>query len=69
MQTKFIELNSSGTRNLKHYVNPIMICNISEQNSSSIVYTMGGQVIPVKESYEEIKKLIEDSEKFTLITK
>jgi hypothetical protein len=69
MQTKFIELNSSGTRNLKHYVNPIMICNIAEQNGSSIVYTMGGQTIPVKESYEEIKELIKKSESFTLVTK
>jgi hypothetical protein len=30
---------------------------------------MGGQVINVMENYEEIKKLIEDSEKWTLITK
>ena len=68
MQIKFIELNSV-TGNFKHHVNPIMICNITEQSNSSIIYTMGGQVINVMENYEEIKKLIEDSEKWTLITK
>jgi len=46
-----------------------MICNITEYDNFSIVYTIGGQVINVKESPEQIKKLIEDSEKFTLITK
>jgi hypothetical protein len=68
MQNKFIELNSA-VGNLKHHINPIMICNIAEYSDFSIVYTIGGQVINVKESPEQIKKLIEDSEKFTLITK
>lgn len=68
MQNKYIELNSAAGE-LKHYINPVMICNITEYDNFSIVYTIGGQVINVKESYYEIKKLIEDSEKFTLITK
>lgn len=68
MQNKFIELNSAAG-DLKHHVNPIMICNITEYNDFSIVNTIGGQVLNVKESPQEIKKLIEDSEKFTLITK
>jgi hypothetical protein len=46
-----------------------MICNITEYSDFSIVYTIGGQVINVKESPDEIKKLVEDAEKFTLITK
>jgi len=68
MQNKYIELNSAAG-DLKHHINPIMICNITEYDNFSIVYTIGGQVINVKESPEQIKKLIEDSEKFTLITK
>jgi hypothetical protein len=68
MQNKFIELNSI-TDTFKHHVNPIMICNIAEYDSFSIIYTIGGQVINVKESIDEIKKLIGDTEKFTLITK
>ena len=68
MQTKFIELNSAAG-DLKHHINPIMICNITEYSDSSNVCTIGGQVFEVKENFQEIKKLIEDSEKFTLITK
>jgi hypothetical protein len=68
MQNKFIELNSAAG-DLVHHINPIMICNITEYDNFSIVYTIGGQVINVKENPNEIKKLIEDSEKFTLITK
>ena len=68
MQNKFIELNSTAG-DLKHHINPIMICNITEYSDSSIVYTIGGQVINVKESFQEIKDLIKKSESFTLITK
>lgn len=68
MQNKYIELNSAEGE-LKHYINPVMICNITEYNNVSIVYTIGGQVINVKETFYEIKKLIEDAEKFVLITK
>ena len=68
MQTKFIELTPTKCRQT-HYINPIMICNITEYSDSSNVYTIGGQVIEVKENFQEIKKLIEDTEKFTLITK
>jgi hypothetical protein len=68
MQTKFIELNSV-TGDLKHHINPIMICNITEHSDFSVVYTIGGQVIYVKESHQEIKDLIKMSESFTLTTK
>jgi hypothetical protein len=68
MQTKFIELNSAAG-DLKHHINPIMICNITEYIDSSIVYTIGGQIINVKESVEDIKIQIKMSEGFTLITK
>jgi hypothetical protein len=68
MQTKFIELNSTAG-DLKHHINPIMICNITEYSDSSIVYTIGGQIINVKESVEDIKIQIKMSESFTLITK
>ena len=68
MQTKFIELNSTGF-NLKHNINPIMICNITDCGSHSTIYTIGGQVIEVKETPQEIKELIQKSETFNLITK
>ena len=68
MQNKFIELNSAAG-DLKHHINPIMICNITEHSDFSVVYTIGGQVLNVKESPQEIKDLIKKSESFTLITK
>ena len=68
MQTKFIELNSAAG-DLKHHINPIMICNITEYSDFSNVYTIGGQVINVKESVEDIKIQIKMSESFTLTTK
>ena len=68
MQTKFIELNSAEG-DLKHHINPIMICNITEYSDFSNVYTIGGQVINVKESVEDIKIQIKMSESFTLTTK
>jgi hypothetical protein len=46
-----------------------MICSIEDCGSFSNVYTIGGNVIEVEENPEQIKKLIEDSEKWTLITK
>ena len=55
MQTKFIELTSTKCRQT-HYINPIMICNITEYCDSSNVCTIGGQVIEVKENFQEIKK-------------
>jgi len=71
MQIKFIELTSFGVSRCgrSHHINPIMICSIEDCGSFSNVYTIGGNVIEVEENPEQIKKLIEDSEKWTLITK
>ena len=68
MQTKFIELTSG---NFKHHINCMMICGITKNKNANYttINMMGGQVYSVTETDEEVLKLIEDSEKFTLITK
>lgn len=68
MKNKFIELNSG---NFKHHINCMMICGITKNKNAShtTINMMGGQVYSVTETAEEVLKLIEDSEKWTLITK
>lgn len=68
MQNKFISMNAS-TGKLSYHINTMMICGITKYEEFSIINTIGGQVYSVKETPDEIMKLIENSEKWTLITK
>jgi uncharacterized protein YlzI (FlbEa/FlbD family) len=49
----------------------MMICGITKNENANhtTINMMGGQVYSVTETTEEVLKLIEDAEKFTLITK
>jgi hypothetical protein len=63
---KFIML-TPDVGDLKYYVNSMVICGITEYEKFRVIHTMGGQVYTVKETPEQIFKLIDDSNKFTLI--
>jgi hypothetical protein len=63
---KFIKLKPiSG--NFNYYINSMMICGMSEYDDHRVIHTIGGQVYNVVETYQEILKLIDDSEKITII--
>jgi hypothetical protein len=65
---KFIKLNPTNGK-FNYYVNSMMICSIMEYDNQRVIHTIGGQVYNVVDTYEEIMKLIEDSEKITIINK
>jgi hypothetical protein len=66
--TKFIKLNAF-IGELEFMVNPMMICGITRYSDFTVVHTMGGHPFNVKETPEEITKLIKESEKFVITTK
>ena len=65
---KFIKLKPTNGK-FNYYVNSMMICGIMEYDDQRVIHTIGGQVYNVVETYQEILKLIEDSEKITIINK
>lgn len=68
---KFITLTDDQGRRV--LINPMMIVTLQEVEHTGLllktkVYTMGGDIRHVKETIEEIQKLIKESENITTIT-
>ena len=65
---KFIKLTPFSDGSI-FYINSMGICAIKDLETYRIVETLGGLSYYVKESTQEIFKLIEKSENITFITK
>lgn len=62
MRNKYIKLTEIDGEII--YINALMICAIKKFSKTSYVSTLSGEGYSVKETSEEIIKLIDESEKY-----